>query len=196
MKLSSVRPTHLAPNVEAITPEALRQQGLADVKYILWDFGGTLAQHDARELEGSVVTILKALQAAGIRNVIHSNAYGHRVEDLHQLLRMDSGIDEVLTPVDAAKDGNNPTWYAKPSPAMILAFRRDNPDVQPRQLLIIGDQLTKDMLAANRSGVRSVLLPRRGTGDDWRIRFLQRPIEKILYRLLRLPKIPDHLQQV
>lgn len=196
MKLAHVRPTHLAPDVEAITPETLRQHGLEKIKYILWDFGGTLAQHDATGLEPSVVAALKKLEAAGIKNIIHSNAYKSRVENLHRLVRDDTGISMALTPVDVAKDGRNPKWYAKPSPAMLLEFKRSDRTIRAHEILIVGDQMTKDVLAANRSGVSSVLVLRRGKGDDWRILLFQRPVERILYGLLRLPKMPTTLSRI
>lgn len=187
MKLSHVKPSHVAPSVEAITPSALRQNGLENINYILWDFGGTLAEHSAKELDDDVVAVLRALENAGVRQYIHSNAYGRNVDKLVRIVRHYELKMDVITPVAVTPDGKNPRHYAKPRPLMIEKIMADN-NVQADEILVVGDQMLKDVWAANSAGTQSVLVARRGLEDDWRIKYLQRPLEVALAKFFKLPQ--------
>ena len=52
---------------------------------------------------------------------------------------------------------------------------------------MVGDQLFKDVLSARRAGVRALLVPRLGPSDHNGVRYLQRPVERVLRPLLGLP---------
>lgn len=195
MKLSHVKPSHVAPKVEAITPDALRQNGLETIKYVLWDFGGTLAEHSAKELENDVVAVLRALERAGLRQYIHSNAYGSNVDKLRRIVQHYGLKMSVITPIAVTPDGKNPKLYAKPRSLMIEKIMADN-NAQADEILVVGDQMLKDVWAANNAGVRSVFIERRGSEDDWRIKYLQRPLEMMLARFFRLPQQSKQLTKV
>lgn len=195
MHLTVFKPTHIAPAAEAITPEALQVAQLGEIKVILWDFGGTLAEHSSKELEVSVTNTLLTLQNAGLVQIIHSNAYGRNVAKLEHIATSNGLALAVLTPSAVTPKGETPKNYAKPRPDMIKKVMAEYA-VQPHEILVIGDQMTKDVWAANRIGARSILLPRRGKGDDWRIWWLQRPVERILSWCLRLPATPRRLLRV
>jgi predicted HAD superfamily phosphohydrolase YqeG len=47
-------------------------------------------------------------------------------------------------------------------------------------VLMVGDQIAKDVVSANRAGAKSLLLPRRGKGDDLKVRIFQRPPEALV----------------
>lgn len=195
MKLSHVKPSHVAPKVEAITPDALRQNGLETIKYVLWDFGGTLAEHSAKELENDVVAVLRALERAGLRQYIHSNAYGSNVDKLRRIVQHYGLKMSVITPIAVTPDGKNPKLYAKPRSLMIEKIMADN-NAQADEILVVGDQMLKDVWAANNAGVRSVFIERRSSEDDWRIKYLQRPLEMMLARFFRLPQQSKQLTKV
>ena len=195
MQLSHVKPSHVAPKVEAITPDALRQNGLETIKYVLWDFGGTLAEHSAKELENDVVAVLRALERAGLRQYIHSNAYGRNVDKLRRIVQHYGLKMDVMTPIAVTPDSQNPKLYAKPRSLMIEKIMADN-NAQADEILVVGDQMLKDVWAANNAGVRSVFIERRGSEDDWRIKYLQRPLEMMLARFFRLPQQSKQLTKV
>lgn len=195
MKLSHVKPSHVAVNAEAITPSALRQNGLENIKYILWDFGGTLAEHSAKELEDDVVAALRALERAGFRQYIHSNAYGSNVDKLRRIVQHYGLKMDVVTPIVVTPDGENPKLYAKPRPLMIEKIMVDN-NVQADEILVVGDQMLKDVWAANNAGAFSVLVSRRGSEDDWRIKYLQRPLEMMLAKFFKIPQQSKQLTKV
>lgn len=196
MKLSDFKPTYLAPEVEAITFQALQANELGHIKYILWDFGGTLREHQAKELESTVIALLKALQGTGMRQAIHSNVYGERrIRAIREMASVDGLKIAVLTPATVTPAGKDAHHYSKPRPDMIKKVIAEE-KIAPKEILVVGDQITKDVLAANRIGACSILVPRRGSKDDWRIKLFQRPIERMIYAYLKLPRKVGQLTKV
>lgn len=195
MKRFFCKPTHSAPSVTAITAESLKAVGLSGVRCVLWDFGGTLAEHSAKKLDKEVVGILSALEYAGMTQYIHSNAYGRNVEKLQRIVQHYRLKMGVVTPIVVTPQGKNPKKSAKPRPDMIKKIMAEN-NLKAHEIVVVGDQMLKDVWAANNAGVWSVLVERRGSEDDWRIRYLQRPLERALAALLRLPKHSAQLTKV
>lgn len=181
------KPTHIAPSVTAITPKTLKTVGLGGVRCVLWDFGGTLAEHSAKKLEDEVIAVLQAFEHGGIMQCIHSNAYGSNVDKLRRMMQQYHLNIAVITPITVTPDGENPTLYAKPRPMMIEKIMADN-SLKADEILVVGDQILKDVWAANNAKAPSVLVERRGIEDDWRIRYLQRPLERILRKIFKLPQ--------
>lgn len=180
---NQLRPTHVVRSVEGITPESLWENNLDDIDAIAFDVDGTLMSHHETFVKPVVYQTLKALYVAGHRLFIISNAYGERVTELHDMFG-NNGLDMgIVTPYDVTPM-NEPTGrYRKPSPVMLEKVS----DKVGGEVLMVGDQMIKDVLSANRAGMPSVLLPRRGTGDDLRVKYLQRPIEVAVRKGLGLP---------
>jgi predicted HAD superfamily phosphohydrolase YqeG len=67
-------------------------------------------------------------------------------------------------------------------------------------MLMVGDQLFKDIRAAKGAGSPSVLVPRLGRRDHLGVRIAQRPVELAIRAALRLPvraaDWPDRLTPV
>jgi hypothetical protein len=53
-------------------------------------------------------------------------------------------------------------------------------DVLSEARSIAYHQIAKDVVSANRAGAKSLLLPRRDSGDDIKVRIFQRPPEAVV----------------
>lgn len=169
-----LRPTFTAPRVEVLPN---REDILDGIQLIAFDVDGTLTEHHG--LPG--VQVQRALSELGERDLnmcILSNAYGKRAESLKRIFG-DPFDMPVFTPKSVAAPGERPSKHRKPSPAMILRAAETH-GVSLSGVLMVGDQIAKDVVSANRAGAKSLLLPRRGKGDDIKVRILQRPPEAIV----------------
>lgn len=198
MSISSLRPDYLIQDTALLTPEALSEQGITTV---VFDVDGTPTDyHDT--IDEVHTAMMRRLGEAGLHLFIVSNAYGRRAQQLKRIFT-DLAIPEqaVITPRTClpAALSESPRKFRKPHPAMInlaLAMAECRHD----EFLMVGDQLYKDIKAANRAGVRSLLVPRLGDGDYPAVRYIQRPAEGIVRQLLALPRqtedFPDQLTTV
>ncbi|MBP7857923.1 HAD-IIIA family hydrolase [Candidatus Saccharibacteria bacterium] len=169
-----LRPTFTAPTVEALPK---REDILAGIQLVAFDVDGTLTEHHG-QLEESVKTALNELGARGLNMCIISNAYGDRADSLRDMLG-DPFDMPVFTPKSVALLGERPSKHRKPSPAMLLHAAKVH-GVNLTGVLMVGDQIAKDVVSANRAGAKSLLLPRRGHGDDIKVRVFQRPPEALV----------------
>ena len=187
--LDLLRPTHIAKNVEGITPDALQQAGLGKhaIEAVAFDVDGTLMAHHETIVRHDVYNALRGLAEASYKLFIISNAYGDRVHELKEMFEYRGVEAKVLTPEYVTPHGENPKRYRKPGTAMIERAARD----AGGDVLMVGDQMAKDVLSANRAGMPSVLVPRRGDGDDPRVKYMQRPLEALARRQLDLPGAAD-----
>lgn len=197
--LEQLSPTYITSSVETLTPDLFEKNKnriLGRVDAVAFDVDGTLMNHHDTELDDSVKKTLYALSETGLRLFIISNAYGSRVDELHDLFS--KGFDmRVITPVDVAGT-MDPKKFRKPNPNMIqLALSEVG---EHEEFMMVGDQMLKDVLSARRADVLSMLVPRRGEGDDWRVKLLQRPVENLLRRCINLPEdtrdFPDEVLAV
>lgn len=181
-----LRPTHIAKNVEAITPLSLERNGLGinAIKAVAFDVDGTLMGHHETNVEHDVYRTLSDLAQASYKLYIISNAYGDRVDELKDMFEYNGVGARVVTPQHVAPVGDNPKKYRKPNTAMIEDVAAD----AGGSVVMVGDQLLKDVLSANRANMPSVLVPRRGDGDDPRVKYLQRPVEAVARKHLDLPR--------
>lgn len=181
--IEQFRPTYIAANVDALTPDLFVSSGiLEDIDGVAFDVDGTLVNHHDTEVSDTTVRMIHNLAEIGLALFVISNAYGERVDELEDMFGKDTMGMRILTPIDVA-GGDNPKHHRKPSPEMLrLAMSYVEGPV-----LMAGDQMAKDTWSANRAGAPSLLVPRRGAGDDWKVRTMQRPLETTLRMGLQLP---------
>lgn len=178
--ISLLRPTYIAHGIEALTPEVIERH---EIELVGYDVDGCLSDRNASRIERAVEEVLEKNAEAGCKSAIISNAYDERVEEVNELYGR--FVNLVVTPAMLAVDGELPSLYRKPSPAM-LQFVMTQLGVHPSRTLMVGDQMFKDVVSANRAGARSLLLPRRGKGDHPGVR-LQRIPEAAVRGVLGLP---------
>lgn len=178
--ISLLRPTYIATGIEALTPEAIERR---NIKLVGLDVDGCLSDYHAKEVEPAVRGRLEELGRASCALVIISNAYGERVDELGELYG--DLVKEVITPLTVTRLGELPSMHRKPSPAM-LEYAMATHGVSPEETIMVGDQMFKDVLSANRAGVSSLLLSRRGQNDHPGVR-LQRIPEAIARGMMGLP---------
>jgi HAD superfamily phosphatase (TIGR01668 family) len=190
--LTPPRPTFIVKNVEALTPDFMHAN---DIKLSVFDVDGAIGEYHSSEKPPMVTRMMNDLRDSGILLAINSNAYGHRVDQLEDMY--DEVTDgNVITPASLAPKGEDPRKFRKPNPAM-LAETGERFGVDPTKILMVGDQLLKDIWAANRAGAKSLLVPRRGRGDFLPVRSNQSPAEWVLRRAMGLPiKWPDAVEAV
>lgn len=180
-----------------VTPDDIRalSPGTAAV---CMDIDGTITDYHAHSVPEDAQERIRSFGEAGLLTFIVSNCSGSRVEEVHALF--DSLVTGVMTPFDCLNpedSRDSATRHRKPAPDMLLAAAARHlvtdqttalkRPLRPAELLMIGDQLFKDVLAARRAGARAVLLPRFGTRDHLGVRILQRPAEVGWRAATRLP---------
>ncbi len=169
-------PNLIAKTVHAVTPEVIEAH---DGEVLSLDVDGTIMPHHGDKIPDEILIFLKEIERKGYKIAFTSNAYGERVIELQQIAETISRYVEVITPQDVCANGDKLKRYRKPHPAMIheVAARLG---VRVDSVIHVGDQLFKDVVAANRAGAKSVLVSRHGEGGDPRVEYLQRPVEKLV----------------
>ncbi|MBE6757692.1 MAG: YqeG family HAD IIIA-type phosphatase [Ruminococcaceae bacterium] len=155
------RPTVRYARITDITIEDLRRMA---VQGILLDVDNTLTTHYCPDLSDEVAAWLAAVQAAGIRLTVVSNAKRYRVEPF------------------AAKIGLSCVWLAaKPLP---FGFWRGmhRLGVRRRHCLAIGDQTFTDTVGAKLAGVRVVQLTPIQLEEDKPFMMFKRRIEAYILK--------------
>jgi uncharacterized protein len=183
----NLKPTYTVRNVEGITPESLWENSLDNISAIAFDVDGTLMPHHETYVKPVVYNTLKRLYQADLNLLIISNAYDERANELYDMFGMNLLNMDIITPALVTPTGEKPTSFRKPNPAMLEYAS----NLVKGEVLMVGDQLFKDVLSANRAGMPSVLVPRRGDGDDPRVKYLQRPAEAAVRKLHGLPMIDE-----
>ena len=171
-------PTYAARSVESLggNPECL-----GGIDLVAFDVDGTLTEHHGRP-DDRIADLLTGLGDAGLKLCVISNAYGERVEELHDILGSPFNMS-IITPALVAPEYQRASRYRKPSPAMLLHAAQTH-GVPTSRVLMVGDQILKDIASANRARAKSMLVPKRGDRDDPKVRVLQRPLEAVLRHTL------------
>lgn len=164
--LEVFRPRRVARALPDLDPGALYRQGIrglvVDVDNTLVPYGSAAPTEDARRW-------IAGAKAAGLRLVLVTNNRTRRARALAESLDL---------PVAAG--------LMKPSTSGLrraLAMM----ETTPRETALVGDQLLTDILAGNRLGLFTILVAPVGRREFPTTRLINRTIERLLRRLLRLP---------
>ena len=134
-----------------------------NVRTLFMDLDNTLDSYRAREPKDNTLEYVKKLKDAGITPVIISNNKASRV----------SGYANLLG-VEFLSSAHKP--FSKRLKAEIARRNLSNEDV-----MLVGDQMMTDVLAAKGAGIRVVLTEKLVKEDQWTThinRLIDRPIRK------------------
>ena len=184
-------PDFVAASVRGVTPDAVRRLSPA-TKALCFDIDGTITDYHAPTIDPADADHLRSFRDAGFATYVISNCYGERAEHVHRLFA--PLVTAVFTPgdwVEAGRPGDTARRHAKPAPDMVLAAASGRGGSAERlrgdEVLVVGDQLLKDVAAARAADARVLLVPRLGPSDHLGVRVLQRPLEAVLRRRRGLP---------
>ena len=131
------KPTFALESVLEITPDSLKAQG---IKALILDIDNTLTTHDNPVPAEGVPEWISDMKKHGIKLIAVSNNRAKRVVPFARLLKLRFVPNGV-----------------KPLPMGILrAVKRLG--LKKSEICIVGDQIFTDILGANLSGIRSVLV--------------------------------------
>lgn len=180
----TLRPTLCLDSVVSLTPDLLRET-VPDAAGVAFDLDKTLAGQHELGLTNEHMEALANLSEARFALGIISNAASQVRTNRVRVFANDIG--ETLCTKIAVVTSHMVAGKKKP---LRPVFDRMSTElgIENRCLIYVGDQLLKDVLGANRAGYGgSVLVAPYGSGDDPRVRFLQRPIEAALRPLVGMP---------
>lgn len=141
---------------------------LADdgIKCILFDLDNTCVPYKDKEPNKRLIDLFEELKDMGFKLIIFSNAPKKRIKPFKRILNVDS----------QARAG-------KPAKKNFLKILKlFNYDLS--EVVIIGDQLYKDILGGNRVGIKTILVNPMSLDDMILTKIVFRPLEKKKYRLL------------
>ena len=138
--------------------DILAQEG---IRTALLDFDNTLGPDHATEPEEYSYKCVKMIEEAGIRCCLVSNAKSGRSSKIAEML----GIPCV-------------TYANKPGTSGVLKAIKLM-ESAPEACVMVGDQIFTDVIAGNRSGVRTFMVERLHKKEAWYI-VLKRVFERIV----------------
>lgn len=146
--------------VEELTPEVLQQYGL---RGIIFDLDETLAPYSAPAPLPQILEHILMLKQAGVVMALVSNSPRERVSSFNR---------DIQIPIfpKAKKPGTK---------ALRRAVARMG--FAPREIAMVGDQIFTDVLAGNRAGLFTVLIPPVQDRDTRFFRWKRR-MEKLVLR--------------
>ena len=157
-------PAEHAKSVFEIKPETLVNKG---IKAIITDLDNTLIEWDRPGATPELIQWFKGMQEAGIFVTIVSNNNKKRVQAFSDPLGIPF-IHEARKPLRRA--------FRK-------AIREMN--VQPNEVVVIGDQLLTDVLGGNRLGLHTILVVPVAQTDGFFTKFNRRMERRILSYMKR-----------
>lgn len=151
-------PDKIVESVKDIDFAALKRQGFT---FVLLDIDNTLVPHGTRSADESAMEIKAGLEDIGLSPIVCSNAKADR------LMSFSSSLD-----VECISEAR------KPSPHAIKEFMQRN-DLSVREIIMVGDQLITDVLAARRANISVILTKPISKKEVFYIR-LKRLLERLL----------------
>lgn len=150
-------------SILSIRPEALKQKG---IRGLITDLDNTLVAWHEPSITPKLRDWFRAFEEAGLSVLILSNNSEKRI-------RLFTG------------DARIPYIYRAKKP-LTRGFRQamQRMNLQPEQVVVVGDQLMTDILGANRIGAHSILVVPVAESDGWATK-LNRLIERFIMRQLR-----------
>lgn len=140
---------------------ALKERGF---RVILLDIDNTLVPHGTQLADKSAVKIIAGIEKEGLTAVVCSNAKANRLASFSASIQLDCISDA-----------------RKPSPHAIRNYMIEN-NISSEEIILIGDQLITDILAARRAGIVAILSKPISKNEIFLVR-LKRPLERLLIKI-------------
>lgn len=150
-------------SVQDIDPAALKKKG---IRGILFDIDNTLEEYNTKRPGEKSIALMKKLSNAGFRIGILSNAKNKRAEQFVEGFPKND-FPEIAVVSDAGKP-------LKSGFKKLLAKM----GVEPKESVMVGDQLYTDILGGNCSGLRTILVKPINLNAEPRFVRFKRLIEK------------------
>ena len=154
----AMKPERVYTNVKSIPWVSLKSEG---INVALLDFDNTLGPDHATEPEEYSYKCVKMIEETGIKCCLVSNAKSGRSAKIAEMLKI-----PVVT--YANKPGTSGVIKA-------INLMESTPD----QCVMVGDQVFTDVIAGNRSGVRTFMVEKLYKPEIWYV-LLKRPFEKLV----------------
>ena len=136
------------------------------IKCILFDLDNTCVPYKDKEPNKKLIELFETLKDMDFKIIIFSNAMKKRIKPFKTVLNVDC----------LARAG-------KPRKKNFLkVLKLFNYDLS--QVVIIGDQLYKDILGGNRVGIKTILVNPMSLDDMFFTKLIFRPLEKRVYKKL------------
>ncbi len=152
-----LKPDFFLDSLFSVRPEDL---ALLGIRGLLLDIDNTLVPNHIPDADEQVLSFISGMQAAGIRIAILSNASAHRISLFNRPLGLPA-VDGAFKPFRSG--------YQKGLGLLGLTAG---------EVLMAGDQLFTDVLGANASGIRSLLVSPMHRMEPWYVR-LKRSLERL-----------------
>ncbi|MDR3257546.1 MAG: YqeG family HAD IIIA-type phosphatase [Mycoplasmataceae bacterium] len=163
--LNYFRPTIFIKSFNDINIFSLKKIG---IKMIICDLDNTLAPHFSRLPTKRVIDFCKKIRDHGIKLVIVSNNNKKRVNAYVSKLQIDGAIASAKKPLKRK---------------IVKLMNQYN--MQPNEVIFIGDQFITDIWVANRIGSKSVLvLPLIEQSSDQSSNWIIRLLDRFVYKKL------------
>jgi predicted HAD superfamily phosphohydrolase YqeG len=177
-------PTHIVHDLTGINPHTF----IVDnpwLRAISYDRDGTVTDFHSPVIPDEHLAVLDSFAKLGIMQGFNSNS-GSK-ESAERVANVATAISEVID-TEFFVATSYEAGGIKPGPKTFNLFS-DKTGVSASQTLHVGDQWYKDVLGARRAGLRgAMLVAKYGEGDDWRVKYLQRPTIELAARLaMNLP---------
>ena len=143
--------------------EKLADEG---IKCILFDLDNTCVPYKDKEPNKKLIDLFEELKDMDFKLVIFSNAMRKRIAPFKKKLNVD-----CLARAGKPRNKN-----------FLKVLKLFNLDLS--EVVIIGDQLYKDILGGNRVGIKTILVNPMSLDDMFITKYIFRPLEKRKYRLL------------
>jgi hypothetical protein len=162
---------YLKPDLYVSNLDGVDFAGLSGLGYrlILLDVDNTLSRHGGYRADHYARQAVRRIRAAGLQCWLISNAGRKRIE------RFAASLDLPFV-----------AWAKKPSVrGLLLACQACG--CEPRQAVMVGDQILTDVISAHRAGCLAVLVRPRDRHEALNVR-IKRLFERIFYRRYRLDR--------
>ena len=154
----AMKPERVYKDLTVMPWKELHDEG---IRTALLDFDNTLGPDHATEPEDFSYKCVKMIEDTGIRCCLVSNAKSGRSAKIAEML----GIPVV-------------TYANKPGTSGVLKAIKLM-DSSADKSLMVGDQVFTDVIAGNRSGVRTFMVEKLHKQEIWYV-LLKRPFEKLV----------------
>ncbi len=163
--LNFLRPNIFLKSIDNININTLKKLG---VKYVFCDLDNTLVPHFTRMPNSNCIKFINNLKENGIKVIIVSNNSKKRVETFCNLIDVDDFIYKA----------NKPLIYK-----IKKILKKYN--IEPEDVIMIGDQFITDIVVANRMNFKSILvLPIVDSVEQKFNNIIVAALEKLIYRYI------------